>query len=73
MVNDPNIAPSELAAIRARTLVIAGTRDMIKDAHTRLIAASIPGAELVLIDGSHFVANERAEEFNRVVLRFLSS
>ena len=71
MVNDPNVAPSELAAIRARTLVIAGTHDMIKDAHTRLIAQSIPGAELVLIDGSHFIAYEKPEEFNRAVLVFL--
>ena len=73
MVNDPNVEPSELSAIQARTLVIAGTHDMIKDAHTRLIAGSIPDAELVLIDGSHFIANERAEEFNRIVLRFLGS
>ena len=73
MVNDPNVAPSELAAIRARTLVIAGTRDMIKDAHTRLIARGIPDAELVLIDGSHFIANEKPEEFNRAVLRFLNT
>ena len=48
------------------------THDMIKDAHTRLIARSIPGAELVLIDGSHFIANEKPEEFNQAVLRFLN-
>ena len=73
MVNDPNVAPSELAAIEARTLVIAGTRDMIKDAHTRLIAASIPDAELVLIEGSHFIANQKPAEFNRAVLAFLGT
>ncbi len=71
MVNDPNVAPSELAAIHARTLVIASTHGMIKDAHTRLIARSIPNAELVLIDGSHFIANEKLEEFNRALLAFL--
>ncbi len=42
MVNDPNIAPAELAELGVPTLVVAGTRDMIKEAHTRLIAASIP-------------------------------
>ncbi|MBO4754372.1 MAG: alpha/beta fold hydrolase [Bacteroidales bacterium] len=71
MVNDPNLEPSALSAIQARTLVIAGTHDMIKDAHTRLIARSIPDAELVLLKGSHFIANEKPVEFNRAVLGFL--
>lgn len=71
MVNDPNVAPEELAQIQARTLVIAGTRDMIKEAHTRLIAASIPDAQLVFIEGDHFIANKCPEAFNRAVLAFL--
>ena len=71
MVNDPNVEPSALSAIHAKTLVIAGTHDMIKDAHTRLIARSIPNAELVLLEGSHFIANEKPAEFNRAVLAFL--
>ena len=29
MVNDPNVTPGELAGIQAKTLVIAGTNDMI--------------------------------------------
>ena len=73
MVNDPNVEPSVLSAIQARTLVIAGTHDMIKDAHTRLIARSIPDAQLVLLEGSHFIANEKPAEFNRAVLDFLKS
>lgn len=71
MVNDPNVAPEELAQIKARTLVIAGTRDMIKEAHTRLIAASIPDAQLVFIEGDHFIANKCPEAFNKAVLTFL--
>ena len=73
MVNDPNVSPEELAGIRARTLVIAGTRDMIREAHTRLIAKSIPAAELVFVKGTHFIANRRPKEFNRIVLDFLRS
>ena len=38
MVNESNIRPKELGAIKAPALVIAGTRDMVKDSHTRLIA-----------------------------------
>ena len=71
MVRDPNIMPEELAAIRAKTLVIAGTRDMIKEDHTRLIAHHIPDARLVFIEGDHFIANKYPSEFNQVVLCFL--
>ena len=73
MVNDPNVLPTELSAIKAKTLVIAGTNDMIKDAHTRLIAQSIPDSQLVLIKGNHFIANKCPEAFNRAVLEFLNS
>lgn len=71
MVNDPNVRPEELAAIRVPTLVVAGTRDMIRQKHTRLIAASIPSAQLVILDGDHFVANKRPKAFNEAVLDFL--
>lgn len=73
MVNEPNIMPEELARIRAKTLVIAGTRDMVKAEHTKLIAQSIPGAELAFIVGTHFIANKNAVDFNRRVLEFLKN
>ena len=72
MVNDPNVPVGELSQITAKTLVIAGTKDMIKEGHTRLIAGSIPGAELAFIQGDHFIANKKPEEFNRRVLDFLA-
>lgn len=71
MVNDPNVSPQELSGITAKTLVIAGTKDMIQEDHTRLIAKSIRGAELAFIEGDHFIASKRPEEFNRRVLEFL--
>ena len=73
MVNDPNVSPEELAGIQAKTLVIAGTRDMIRESHTCLIAESIPDARLVFVKGNHFIANKHPEEFNRAVLDFLQS
>ena len=73
MVNDPNVLPAELSAIKAKTLVIASTNDMIKDSHTRLIAQSIQDSQLVLIKGNHFIANKCPEAFNRAVLEFLNS
>ena len=71
MVNDPNIPVESLAHIQAKTLVIAGTNDMIKGKHTRLIAANIPDAQLVIIQGNHFIANKQSEAFNHAVLHFL--
>lgn len=73
MVNDPNVMPEELTSISAKTLIIAGTKDMMKAKHTRLIAASIPNSELVFIRGNHFIASTKPEEFNRVVLQFLQN
>ena len=71
MVNDPNVPSEELVKIQAKTLVIAGTKDMIKDEHTRLIAQSIPNAQLVILEGNHFIANKCPQAFNEAVLKFL--
>lgn len=71
MVNDPNVKVEELSRIQNQTLVIAGDNDMIKDQHTRLIAQSIPHAELCILHGNHFVANKNPQSFNEAVLRFL--
>ena len=71
MVNDPNVKVEELSRIQCQTLVIAGDNDMIKDQHTRLIAQSIPGAELCILQGNHFIANKNPQSFNEAVSRFL--
>ena len=71
MVNDPNVRPEELSAITAKTLVIAGTKDMIKESQTRLIASNISDVQLVILKGDHFIANKCPEAFNRAVLAFL--
>ncbi|MBR4719349.1 MAG: alpha/beta hydrolase [Lachnospiraceae bacterium] len=73
MVNDPNVEPEELAGIEAKTLIVVGTKDMIKEEHTRRIAAGIPNSELVFIRGDHFIASKNLREFNRAVLDFLRS
>ncbi len=71
MVNEPNISPAELSKITAPTLVICGKRDMIKESHTKEIAANIPNAKLSIIKGNHFIANKRAAAFNKEVEAFL--
>jgi pimeloyl-ACP methyl ester carboxylesterase len=71
MVNEPHIEPSELARLTMPVLVVAGTKDMIKESHTRLIYKSLPNAKLEILEGDHFVANKRPELFNAAVERFL--
>jgi pimeloyl-ACP methyl ester carboxylesterase len=71
MVNEPHIEPFELARLTMPVLVIAGTKDMIKESHTRLIYKSLPNAQMNIIEGDHFVANKNADAFNKVVDLFL--
>ena len=73
MVNEPQIQPSELSRLTMPALVIAGTKDMIKGSHTRLIYKSLPNAKLEIIDGNHFIANKNPETFNAAVTTFLES
>ena len=71
MVNEPHIDPAELARLTMPILVVAGSRDMIKDAHTKLIYKSLPNATLSILEGDHFVANKNYEVFNAAVESFL--
>lgn len=71
MVNEPNFTSEDLSEIKAKTLVIAGSRDMIKASHTRLIAESIPKSELKIIRGNHFIAEKNPQDFNRAAAEFL--
>ena len=51
MKNEPDIEPAELSRITVKTLVTAGSRDLIREAETRLIAESIPNARLMILKG----------------------
>ena len=73
MVNEPHIDPVELARLTMPVLVVAGTKDMIKEPHTRLIHNSLPNAQLAILEGDHFVANKNPEAFNAAVETFLRS
>jgi pimeloyl-ACP methyl ester carboxylesterase len=62
-----------LPTIKARTLVIVGTKDRaIKPSSSEVIAKLIPNAKLVQIDGgSHMFNMEMSGRFNKEVLDFL--
>lgn len=72
MVKEPHICPKSLEKLKIPTLIIVGTHDMIKEAHSRLMARSIPRSQLEIIDGDHFIANKNSIEFNKTAKAFLS-
>lgn len=51
MLEEPDIDASELARIQIPVLVLAGSSDIIKPAHTKLIAESLPYSQLRIIEG----------------------
>ena len=73
MVNEPNTSPSELEKITVPTLVVCGSRDMIKESHTKEIAKNIPNAKLAIVKGNHFIANKKHKAFNQEVESFLQT
>lgn len=71
MVRESHYEKADLEALTMPVLVIAGDRDMIRESHTRRIAREIKGSRLIILPGSHFLAKENKEAFNRAVEAFL--
>ena len=72
MVKEPHIQPGALKKLYIPTLVIVGTRDMIRDEHTLLIASNLPMGRMEMIVGDHFIAAKNPDEFNEAVAAFLA-
>ena len=72
MVREPHIDPVELKKLTMPVLVMAGTKDMIRERHTRLIAASLPNSRLAIIPGDHFIASKEPAAFNQAVRTFFT-
>lgn len=61
-----------IALIPRPTLVIAGRDDTVTAAsHGEQIAATVPGATLLMLDAVHLSNIERPDEFREAVLGFL--
>lgn len=71
MINQPNITQKQLSTVFVPTLIMAGTKDMIKKKHTEYIAKCISESKLCFVEGGHCVARENPKEFNKAVLDFL--
>jgi aminoacrylate hydrolase len=64
-----------LSRIQAPTLIIASDNDYITPSYyAKELARAIPGSKLVVLQGGgHSISKTRPEEFNRLVLDFLSA
>ncbi|WP_074710214.1 alpha/beta fold hydrolase [Arthrobacter alpinus] len=71
--SEPHIDPARLRAVNAPTLIMSGDRDSIPPAHSLLIAASIPGAQLAIVPGTgHGLIAERPELISTIIRGFLA-
>jgi pimeloyl-ACP methyl ester carboxylesterase len=69
---EPTLTTTELASIRAPTLVVVGDGDVIRPEHTLELFRAVPAAQLCVVpDSSHFVMNEKPKFVNRAILDFL--
>ena len=71
MLAEPKIRKKAVRRVSAHTLVIAGSRDMIRNRHTKKIRRNLKNGRLIILEGTHFIASENNLEFNDAVHRFL--
>jgi len=73
LLDYPRMQATDLAGIAAPTLVLAGEKDLIQPAHTRLIASSLPHGRAHIFPGlTHYAPREDPAAFNAAVLAFLA-
>ena len=72
MLREPDIPDSLLKSITARTLVLAGSKDLVVEKETRHIAAVIPGAQLNILPGEgHGTYIVHSERIGKLISDFL--
>jgi pimeloyl-ACP methyl ester carboxylesterase len=71
----PTLSAKDLAAIKVRTAIFHAEHDeVIRRAHSRELAKTIPNAKFVLLRGvSHFALLQDPKSFNEAVRTFLSA
>lgn len=68
----PSFTVSDIATIKAKTLVIAGDHEDMDLGHTLSLYNALPNAQLFIVpDATHYSLQERPELINMVVLQFL--
>jgi len=72
LLTEPQHTFDELKSIQCPVLVIAGEKDIIKEGHTKAIAAAISKSELLIAPKeTHYFPSEDPKVFNAAVIGFL--
>ena len=72
MLDEPDIDPASLSAIKCPAQITAGSKDLISEEHTKLIADNIPDSELVIIKGAtHSSFIKKNPRMGRLLIDFL--
>ncbi|MDU0370130.1 alpha/beta fold hydrolase [Hymenobacter endophyticus] len=71
LVQEPHFTLPQISTIQAPVLVMAGQRDVIREAHTQDIARALPNGRLLILEGAtHYAPQEVPDVFNRAVVQF---
>jgi pimeloyl-ACP methyl ester carboxylesterase len=71
LLTEPKHSFEELKTIACEVLVIAGEKDIIREEHTKAIAANIPKSTLVIAPKeTHYFPSENPKAFNTLVINF---
>lgn len=74
MLDEPHITPSQLGTIACPCLIMAGDHDSISEEHTRLIASSIPNAELYIVpNADHGSYIKHCSKVGKIILKWLAN
>ena len=73
MALEPHITPAQLHTITVPTMVLAGSHDIVKFSHSRLMAKSISQCKFKILEGGHMVSSTDPQGYNEAVFRFLKN
>jgi pimeloyl-ACP methyl ester carboxylesterase len=69
---EPDISDDELSQIAAPVLLCYGTRSALGPADRERLLRALPNARLEMLEGGHFLPNERPDEIAALIEAFLN-
>ncbi len=71
MVNEPRLTKESFSGVDAPTLVLVGSRDVIKPEHTEYIVSSFKNSYLAVVEGGHNIVKTNSEPYIAAIDGFL--
>lgn len=71
--DQPNIPTTDLSKIKAKVLIIAGDKDIIRNVHSVEMYENIPNAQLCIMPGeTHYTPASNPKYFNEIIDKFFA-